>query len=134
MQAPVNLYKGRSEKQPRRWCCCNPTCWEEGQRFEFEGEKDQCPKCKASGYPFVLMLCLIHMLVPDDAGPIQSMGRRVRLACDPLRRREHLATKTNNEAATGEPGAVNCPGCRKEIEKQKIIVAPSGQVLVAGSF
>ncbi len=117
----------RTINQPVTAFCRNPQCREvSDQEFRFcvEHAHVACPKCGANQEPFVGVLTLTHQLVPHPKGPIIGYtGRRYKLACDD--RRAYLATTTNNEAATDQPGVVNCPGCRAAIEKLRI-VDPTG--------
>lgn len=85
----------RLNNQPTRWCCVNPTCRVNGRRFEFSGSEPRCPKCRGWDYPFVRMLSLCHLLVPDAKGPIRGVMQRFHIACAP--KREVLATPTNAE-------------------------------------
>ena len=86
--------------------------------LEFQNDAGRCPRCKAEGYPSVLLLALTHLLVPDERGQIPSRGRRFSLACH--KGRDYLATMTNKEAATGDVRQVNCPECLKNASKLKI--------------
>lgn len=103
----------RTAKQPLQWRCRNPVC-----RHEFFSDYAECPKCGGKKFPHVVLLTLIHMLLPDPSGPIQGMFTRLRLACDG--QREMITDRTNNEAATGVPAVVNCPGCLAELNKLKL--------------
>ncbi len=125
----VNTAPDRTTKQPLKWACMNPECWEDGQRYEFKSDQPKCPKCKAEDHPMVLLLSLLHFLVNSEAGPIRSGGKRLMIACDP--KRTTLATATNQEAMTGQPTIVNCPECRKFIEKNHI-TKPVGKSIVFG--
>jgi hypothetical protein len=65
------------------------------------------------------LLALIHLIVKHPQGRIKGVGGiRYGIACDP--ERAYIATNTNNECGTGDPAAVNCSGCKAEIEKQKM--------------
>jgi hypothetical protein len=113
----------RTTKQPVRAYCLNPECREssDDQRYEFDAPHDKfcCPKCGADGPLMVGLLTLIHLLVSDRKGPVVgSEGRRYRLACSATR--AHLATTTNNEAATGYVPAVNCPACLRAAHDAKL--------------
>lgn len=89
------------------------------KRFEFETEGDvKCPRCGATEAPMIQLLALVHFMVRDPKGPIAGHCSRWRLACDP--KRAHLATETNNEAASDQLIAVNCPGCLKVAKEQKL--------------
>lgn len=105
----------RSSKQPARGYCFNPACREkpEDSRYEFDiGPDDKlcCDKCGSDSPLMVGLLVLVHLLILDRDGPILgSGGLRYRFACD--KQRSHLATATNMEAATGDPGSANCQGC-----------------------
>jgi len=130
-----NLAPDRTKKQPRRFMCVNPRCGDTGQsgtfeRFQFNADKDTCPKCKGSGYPYVVLMALVHLLIPDPQGRIMGGDGRYRMACDPSR--HYLATTTNQEAATGDPEAVNCPGCLEVIAKASI-QEPTGSLIVPSS-
>lgn len=118
MSATITIARDRTLKQPVRGYCLNPNCaCGSGafDRFEFTVKNDAfaCPKCGANEAPLVGVLVLIHLLVHDqEKGEFKGMkGLRYRLACD--RKREHLATNTNLEAATGTLAHVTCPGCRR---------------------
>lgn len=126
----LRIPKDRSRSQPIRAWCANPLCAERAdKRLEWNvtGDLVQCPKCKASRSPYVGIYVLIHLLVPADDGPIAgSGGRRWAIACDPTR--AHLATGTNQEAATDDPEAANCPGCLR-VAEDRGIASPSGILL-----
>lgn len=113
-------FRERTTKQPIRWRCWNSQCCENGKWFEFTSDQPKCPRCGQQKHPFIAMLSLLHLLVPAPNGPIVSNGKRFKIACDTTNRREHIATLKNNESGTGNPEIVNCPGCRKEIERQRI--------------
>jgi len=94
----------------------NPECFDasDQQRFEFDVENDRfcCPKCGADRPPVVALLSLVHLQVRDKAGKMVGFGGlRYRVACD--QKRVHVATISNDEAATGDIRFVNCPGCLK---------------------
>jgi len=79
---------------------------------------DRCPKCTAVGPPYVVVLVLIHILIPDPNGKLVGQSQtRYRVACDP--NRDYSATFTNKEAATGDPASSNCPGCVAEARRVK---------------
>jgi len=127
--------KDRTQKQAVRAYCVNPQCWEDdsGGRFEFTVEHGEiaCPKCGANEPPMVGLLVLVHMLLPDQKGPIRgSGGLRYKLGCEQAR--AYLATETNLEAATGDIQAANCPGCLKAAEALGIEI--SGKQLGSGHF
>ncbi len=105
------LHPDQTNKQPVVWMCQNADCTGPLRRsFDFISDYPICPKCGADGDPTVQKRVLIHLLVRDPKGPIAGeRGSRWRLACDGTR--EHLATHTNGEAATGDPTQINCPGC-----------------------
>ena len=110
----------RTTKQRARGYCMNPQCLDAStdQQFEFDVEDDlfACPKCGANTSPMVGLLVLTHLLIPDPKGKIVGAGGiPYMLACDDTR--AYLATCTNQEAATGEPSAVNCPGCLAKMPK-----------------
>lgn len=113
----------RSIKQQSFGVCMNPQCREKStdERFTFVVDDDLfcCPKCGANKPPMVGLLAQVHFLIPDRNGPVEGVGGlRYRLACDD--KRAYLATATNQEAATGELAAVNCPGCLKVAGELKI--------------
>ncbi len=121
--AGIAIPDDRTIKQCPRGYCYNKECRNkpEDDRFEFNIEHSRfaCPKCGADRPPVAGLLTICHFLVPDPKGPIPGDGGRFRFACDPTR--SHLATETNNEAATGAFVAVNCPGCMKEAIEKKLI-------------
>jgi len=123
----VVMPKDRTIKQPVFAFCRNPECRVvSNQDFTFHVEHAHvaCPKCGANQDPMIGVLTLCHHLMPHPQGPIIGhAGRRYRLACDA--KRAYLATATNLESATDQPQIVNCPGCRAEIENQRI-VNPTG--------
>lgn len=113
----------RSIKQQSFGVCMNPACRNVStdERFIFPVDDDHfaCPKCGADKPPVAGLLAQIHLLIPDPKGVIEGAGGlRYRLACD--ENRAYLATATNQEAATGELAAANCPGCLAEAKKLKI--------------
>lgn len=113
----------RTEKQPVRAYCRNPECLpaSDAKRFEFEVEHADvaCPKCGATDAPMIGMLSLVHFLHRNPKGQIVGMGGlRYQLAC--AESRPYLATLTNDEAATDQLIAVNCPGCLKAACDKKI--------------
>lgn len=95
--------------------CVNPECLESGeQRFEFPIENGDvvCPKCGADRTPMIGLLVVTHLLVRDKAGPVVGNGGlKFRIACDTTGKRTHLATITNQEAATGDYRSCNCMPC-----------------------
>ncbi len=95
--------------------------------MEWIGDKQRCPRCTAEGYPHVILLALIHLLVPDEKGAIPSSGRRYRLGCD--KPREYLATMTNQEGATGDVRQVNCTECLNTAKRLGIGGVVIGSVL-----
>ena len=112
--AGIIIPTDRTTKQPARGYCRNPECLESSdqERFEFTAEHDRfaCPKCGANAPPMVGLLALVHLLARDPKGSlIGAGGLQYRLGCDQTR--AYLATVTNQEAATGDVSAVNCPGC-----------------------
>lgn len=120
----IEIPRDRTIKQPVLGCCYNPECLEDRRkgRFEFQSEHDHfaCPKCGADRAPLVYMLVLIHLLVPQKGGKIVGKGGiEYNLACDETR--AYLATVTNQEAATGDPTAANCPGCLAAAAKMRIV-------------
>jgi Zn finger protein HypA/HybF involved in hydrogenase expression len=131
--AKVNVPHDRTDKQPVTGFCMNPECLESSdrRRFEFPVEHSSvvCPKCGANEPPYVGVLALVHLLVRDNKGPIIGTGGlRWKLLCD--EKRAYLATATNQEAATGDPHAISCPGCKAKAEELGI-VKPGGFELVA---
>ena len=117
----IILPSDRTTKQPLMAFCRNVECIEDGKRFEFEVQHDPitCPKCGATEHPLIGVMSLIHFLHRADKGPIPGTGGlRYQVACDPTR--TYLATDTNDEAASDQLGAVNCPGCLKAAADKKI--------------
>ncbi|MCI0333548.1 MAG: hypothetical protein L0228_10035 [Planctomycetes bacterium] len=113
----------RTQKQPVTAFCINPECLEasDRKRFEFPVEHADvaCPKCGATEAPMVGVLALTHFLHRNPQGKIVGMGGlRYQLACD--QSRAYLATLTNEEAATDQLRAVNCPGCLKAAAEKKL--------------
>ena len=113
----------RTDKQPVRAFCRNPECLESSDKrwFEFSPEHAHvaCPKCGATEAPMIGMLSLVHFLHRNPEGKIVGVGGlRYQLACD--EKRAHLATRTNDEAATDQLQAVNCPGCLKAAAEKKL--------------
>jgi hypothetical protein len=119
-QVKIVIPNDRTCRQPVTAYCTYKKCLVNGKRFEFPTEGNvHCPKCGATEAPTIGLLALVHLMVEDPAGPIPGEGGlRWRLACDPTR--EHLATVTNMEAASDQIVAVNCPGCLKVAEQQKL--------------
>lgn len=121
----------RTDQQPIRAFCANPQCRDKSDKefsWTVEHEDVACPKCGANAPPFVGLYVLIHMMVPDPAGPIVSIGgARYRLACDP--KRAYTATLTNLEAATADRDACNCPGCLEATKG----MGKTGRVFKAGN-
>jgi ribosomal protein S27E len=114
----------RTQKQPVACICRNPECLESSDKPHFEFTTDKtpitCPKCGANQSPMVGLLALVHFLVRDKKGPIVGMGGlRFALACSATR--AHLATNTNQEAATGDFASVNCPGCLTAAVEKKLV-------------
>ena len=108
----------RITTQPARGYCRNPPCRDRGELFTFQVNHDgfACPKCGADAPPMVGLFALTHLLIPQMGGPIRGLGGRCyRLACDG--QRDYLATLTNQEAASGDPSVVDCPGCLAEAER-----------------
>ena len=108
----VSIPTDRTSNQPAIGFCRNKDCAVNEQQFRFpvDGSAVVCPKCGASDDGAVGLVVLIHLLTPDNEGPITGMhGRRWRLACD--KDRAYLATVTNMEAATVLKEAANCPDC-----------------------
>lgn len=110
----------RTQRQPIVARCHNVKCLDDGEFFEFDVEHADvaCPKCGATESPMLALLTLIHLLVPDERGPILGAAGRFKLLCDPMR--PYLATETNLEAATDQLIAANCPVCLKAAEQQKL--------------
>lgn len=102
----------QTTKQPTVFRCPNPDCVEHRFQgyYDFESDEPICPKC-GLGPPGVQKRSLTHLLVRDNrVGPIPgALGMRYYMACDP--QRDFLATELNGEGASGDPAAVNCPGC-----------------------
>jgi hypothetical protein len=112
--AGIIIPTDRTTKQQPRGYCLNPECLESSdqERFEFDVDHDRfaCPKCGANSSPMAGLLVLTHLLMRDHKGPlIGAGGLKYRVACDDTR--AYLATVTNQEAASGDVTAVNCPGC-----------------------
>ena len=110
----VQIPADRTQKQPVTCFCRNPECLEKSTDSHYQWQTDQtpvvCPKCGACLAPMVGVISLVHFLIRDKQGPIVGHGGlRYAFACSQTR--AHLATYTNDEAATGELHAVNCPGC-----------------------
>ena len=109
----IVMPQDRVVKQPAEGFCRNPECRERSDqeyRFRVEHDRFSCPKCGANSPPMVGVMVLTHLLVRHSEGHVLgSGGLRYRIACDS--RRAYLATVTNQEAATDDPGVVNCPGC-----------------------
>lgn len=127
------IHTEQTTKQPTVFRCPNPECNESPltqSYFDFESDQPVCPKCGV-GPPHVQKRSLIHLLVRDPRGQIEGQyGLRYRLACDV--RRDYLATKLNGEAATGDPMAINCPGCLAS--PQAIAKLAAGQGLTKERF
>lgn len=118
----ISVPTDRTIKQPSKAFCRNPACREDGKEFRFNVEHADvsCPKCGADKNPFIGMLNMTHLLVPDAKGPVSGVGGvKYKIACD--ENRAYLATATNNESATDNPKVVNCEGCVAFAEKNKII-------------
>ena len=112
----------RTVMQPAAGFCRNPECRENGKEFEFVVENDHfaCPKCGADRSPMIGLLVLTHLLVRDNAGPINGAGGlRWALAC--AQDRAYLATVTNKEAATDNVKIANCPGCLAVAEQRNLL-------------
>lgn len=128
MPFKVTIPADRTRKQPLLAYCRNPACWQNDEkcaplmRFEFALETGnvECPRCRANEPPMVGILVLTHLLIKDPRGPILGAeGWRYRMGCDA--QRAYLATMTNQEAASGDPHVVNCPGCLKTPEAQAVL-------------
>lgn len=90
-----------------RWRCI---CGGVPHGFIFESDTGVCPRCKKSGPMSVAPLVDVHLLVPDESGPIFG-AVRARVACQP--RRDHLAAHGYDTfSATDEFQAVTCPSCK----------------------
>lgn len=123
---PLAQFPTRTTKQPLRWRCRNPECIEQGKPHEFDDDHGTCPKCSDSP-PQVLLMTLIHLMVRVPTGPILGLHRaRLALACEPTR--GFVTDGANNEAATGDPAATNCPGCLAALSSGRL-KAPSQQVI-----
>lgn len=126
----LNAHLDRTPKQPVRFRCVNPACAVDGQSFEFTSDQDRCPRCTAVGPPYVVVLVLIHILIPDPKGKLVGQSQmRYRCACDPTR--DYAATFTNKEAATGDPSQSNCPGCVAEARRVKYTHQIAGAYVTA---
>lgn len=119
MSTGVTVPRDRVLHQKVTGFCRNPQCQEKSnEMFTFTVEHDNfsCPKCGANQSPMIGLFALIHLVIPDKAGPIFGQGGvRWAFGCD--RKRAHLATPTNQEAVTSDPEQVNCPGCLQVAEK-----------------
>lgn len=112
LQHAMRQYPNRTARQPIRWRCMNPECHQDGHWFEFDRDVPKCPKCGLEGVPFVQMRTLVHFLMRDNAsGPVFGQSGRFFVPCDPTRK--SITDGANNEAGTGDPRSVTCPGCRK---------------------
>ncbi|MEX2176193.1 MAG: hypothetical protein WD872_17660 [Pirellulaceae bacterium] len=125
----------RTQKQPVRCYCRNPECLESSdkKRFEFDAEHADiaCPKCGATEAPYVGVLSLVHFLHRNPRGLIVGMGGlRYQLACE--EQRPYLATLTNDEAATDQLIAVNCPGCLQSAADKKLKDKQGVSILAPG--
>lgn len=113
----------RSTKNPATGFCRNPKCQEQlGELFRFpiEHAHVSCPKCGANRTPMVGVFALVHLVLPLEGGKIRGAGGiSLSLACDPDR--DYLATRTNNEAASDDIEAVNCPQCIANAKKLGIV-------------
>lgn len=125
MTASVLIPNDRTQKQPVKAFCRNVECLEASnrRRFEFDVNPDHgevtCPKCGATEAPMIGVLSLVHFLHRNPKGPIVGMGGiRYQLSCSDSR--GYLATLTNDEAATDQLQAVNCPGCLKAAAEKKL--------------
>ncbi len=73
----------------------------------FEADLPVCPRCQAAN---CVELALVHLLVPDQKGPIYDPSGRLHVACEP--KRDALARhRFDDYAATQDPRAVTCPSC-----------------------
>lgn len=121
----ISVPKDRTNDAPAEGYCRNPACRNEDDtefHFEVVDDKFKCPKCGGYKKPMVGLLVLVHLLIPDDAGPIVGKNGRYRLGCN--EKRDHLATPSNLEAATGDPEVANCPICL-EAAKQLGLIKPA---------
>ena len=133
--AGILIPNDRTTKQQPRGYCVNPDCLEvsDATRFEFDVNNNRfcCPKCGNDRSPGVGLLVLTHLLIRDSKGPIiGDMGLRYRLACHADR--AYLATVTNLEAATGDVGVCNCPGCL-QVAAERNLTTRQGVELVPGN-
>lgn len=119
----------QTTKQPVVWFCANPDCRPDPNKFPtrslmFESDYPECPKC-GNGPPCVHKRSLIHLLVPARGGLLTGdLGRRYMMACDS--KRDFIATRTNGESASGDPNAVNCPGCLAHLKKHIMTILENG--------
>lgn len=119
----IIIPKDRTQKQPLVAFCRNVQCLDssDAKRFEFEVEHDPvtCPKCGATEAPMLGVLALIHFLHRNDKGLIVGVGGvRYQVACD--EKRAYLTTGNDNEAATDQLSAANCPACLKAAAEKKL--------------
>lgn len=124
----VQLPEGRTKHQPIVWRCANPECARRfGQKhYDFTTKNDhpKCPQCGAEP-PYVAARALIHLLVPDERGPIPGeYGVRYKILCEPTR--AVMATERNQEACSGDFRVVNCGGCLALLGSTKLV---SGQTM-----
>jgi|GEM_PF-3289336 hypothetical protein len=123
MGQKIIIPNDRTQKQPVMAFCRNPECLDSSdqKRFEFPVEHAQvaCPKCGATEAPYIGLMSLIHFMQRNPAGKILGQGGlRYQLACSA--ERPYMATLTNDEAATDQLVAVNCPGCLKAAHEKKL--------------
>lgn len=119
-------YRRRTTKQPLSWQCNNPECSVDGALYRFQADIPKCPKCSMEGFPYILMLALIHYMLPDPKGVFLGSRGRYDLACQ--KSRTYLSLPDNNEAATGDPSVVNCPGCLKRISELRVRGVSGGPI------
>lgn len=92
---------------------------------EFEGDAPSCPRCGA-GWPAVMPLVAVHLLVPDPKGLIQGQAGRFRVACDA--KRDRLAVMgpgglIEDYHASGDAAAISCRACRGTKEFAALLAA-----------
>lgn len=133
---PMKLdFSDRTQSVPMIWLCRNLECSEQIGRaeFRFASDEPKCPKCKSgpTDTPGVRLMALVHLLIPTKGGKIPGQYCKWSLACSPDR--DYLATETNNEAATDDIQAANCPECLKKAAALKITKA-LGSPIAAQAF
>ena len=105
------------------WRCMNSRCGDPAQRpgfdFEAEGKVVKCPKCGLSSddVRFGGMLLKLTVIHYDPPHPIVGGAGLGYPLCEPSARVQDLHRK--KEAATGEPGVVNCKKCLAHVDFPK---------------